>query len=117
MDKHKALIPVGSAYAHFVMTTDMAAMLNESFGGNRPPAKMSVRFGPSKRIYPLEDGATLLSAPTGSFEPPLHDEPQFAFGIAFGDGQIIDGEALIPALTQICEFVEGVVGIVERRLF
>lgn len=35
--------------------------------------------------------------------------PQFQFEVAFGEVEVVEGEALIPALDQLIQFVEGFV--------
>ena len=33
--------------------------------------------------------------------------PKFAFEIAFGEGEVVQGEAVFPTLSQLGQFVEG----------
>ncbi len=39
----------------------------------------------------------------------MHMNPQFVFEVAFGEGEVVKGEPLIPTLYQIIQFVEGFV--------
>ena len=112
LDKHKALIPVGAAYHSFDMSMVPSAKLLAYSGMGSPylwekmrATAPRIRFKPADRQFPLKDGAELYRAP---LESPFEDEPQFSFEVAFGEGQILDGEPVIPALTQICEFVKVV---------
>lgn len=112
MDKHKAMIPVGAAHRN--VTIDMAEGLRQAFPDkveNLPPALVALR--PANRQFPLRDGATVF---TTGINDPLHDDIQVTVEIAFGEGQILDGEPLDPALAQICRFVEGVFNVFETRL-
>jgi hypothetical protein len=34
-------------------------------------------------------------------------DPHFTFGVAFGEGEIVEGEPLVPTLHQLAQFVEG----------
>ena len=43
-------------------------------------------------------------------------KPQFRFEVAFGEGQIIDGEPIELALTQIVEAVEAIFTIFEWEI-
>lgn len=112
LDKHKAIIPVGSAYTRFGYTLDMAGLFpDQAWMQSVKPVTISMH--PADRMFPLEDGATLLTA---GIDPPFQNEVQFKFEIAFGEGQILDGEPVVPALLQICDFVERVCGIFERHI-
>ena len=112
LDKHKAIIPVGAAYQNFAFDPfePIRQKLPEQFGA-LPPWFIALR--PADRQYPLRDGATLL---TTGLDYPLDDQTKFTIEVSFGEGQILDGEPLDPALTQICEFVEKVFDAFETGL-
>jgi hypothetical protein len=119
MDKHTSIIPVGAAQAKTLVTPppfpwDAAA---------QPP---TIVINPASRQYPLKDGTILQGAPArpgvaatvsaaGKTQSDIDFKTQFAFEIAFGEGQIIDGEPVLPALQQLADLVERVVGIFERK--
>lgn len=115
-NKHKAIIPVGSA--HSGLNIDMNQLfdwssvpwMKEAIAAQGPAY---VNWTPTHRQFPLEDGTTIFST---SLETPLNDNLQASFEIAFGEGQILDGEPVVPALTQIVEFVEGVIDAIEIGL-
>jgi hypothetical protein len=114
LDKHKAIIPVGSAYR----SVGIAINFERMFPNDPKVAGFKTRpvfVKPADRLFPLKDGAELFKAPLNQVLP-FDDDLQFRFEIAFGEGQIVDGQPLIPALTQICEFVEGVFAIVEKHI-
>ena len=45
----------------------------------------------------------------------MKPKTEITFEIAFGEGQIFDGEPVVETLTQLIDLVERVVGIFERR--
>lgn len=112
LDKHKAIIPVGSSFSAFGITFDPAkifAAFPEAAKGN----PMTLFFKPKTRIYPLRDGTHIAST---SLNFAGKDDHKFTFDVAFGDGQILDGEPVIPALMQIIQFVESVIDVLETGL-
>lgn len=111
-DKHKAIIPVGAAHRN--VTVDIAKPMREAFpdmAGNLPPTLIALR--PANRQFPLQDGATVF---TTGVDGPFNDDAQITIEIAFGEGQILEGEPLDPALAQIIQFVEGVIDVFETGL-
>lgn len=122
LDKHKAIIPVGASYNSVDLLPYMAATAEHGLGGEEGAkfAKMMRSFGalrlrPADRKFPLQDGADLFRVPIA--DPRTADDKiQFTFDIAFGEGQIVDGESVIPALTQMCQFVEGVFPLFEADI-
>lgn len=111
-DKHKAIIPVGSAHRNLIF--DAAEMIRKNFPekfGSLPPTMIALR--PTNRQFPLEDGMVLF---TSGIDGPFENNVQFTIEIAFGEGQILDGEPVLPALEQMCQFVEGVFNVFETEL-
>ena len=111
-DKHKAIIPVGAAHksvgvAPFAFA---GAKLPEAVRAAFSGVKINLR--PADRQFPLKDGATIFSGPIGQ----LNDEVNVTIEIAFGEGQVLEGEPLDPALSQVIDFVEGVCDVVERTI-
>lgn len=115
LDKHKAIIPVGAAYRSFGITFDGRKLFPDAFPDIERAPPRTVFFNSGDRQFPLKDGAALFAAPING-EFPFDDDVKFAFEVSFGEGQIIDGEPVIPALTQICQFVEGVFEVFEKRI-
>ncbi len=116
LDKHKAIIPVGAAYESVDIGGHMTTVMRRLMGDGAQFPEISVALAPAKRQFPLRNGAALLRSPI-SDNSPTNDDLKFAFDVAFGEGQILDGEPVVPALTQMCEFVEGVFDIFERAGF
>jgi hypothetical protein len=114
-DKHRLLIPVGMAYRNVIL--DFARAFDDS--PDLPPElaipqdfSMPIAIRPADRQYPLKDGAVLFvvsaEARRGSGTQ-MHNNPQFTFEVAFGEGEIVQGEPLVPTLHQLAQFIEGFV--------
>ena len=114
LDKHKAIIPVGAAHRNLGIALNPAKMFPD-LPGVESLATQMLFLRPADRQFPLEDGAIVFSASSGEGTP-FDDEIRVTVEIAFGEGQILEGEPLDPALTQIIEFVQGIVEIIERDI-
>jgi hypothetical protein len=108
-DKHRLLVPVGASHAAVALDIRVPGP-----GGQRIKAP-AVHFRPLDRQFPLEDGAVLLRGPANS--PNVGSDHQFTFEIAFGEGEVFEGEPLFPTLDQLAQLLERVVGIFERHIF
>lgn len=98
LDKHQAIIPVGSLLRDYAInSTDI----------------ISVVFSD---VYPLEDGHELfrMVAVNNSY---LDTDIKLVFDVAFGKGQIVDGQPLLPTLKQLIEFTERILHFLARKLF
>lgn len=100
-DKHRILIPVGAAFSH--ITLDVGAAF-ETFG--LPKASMKVGIKPADRQFPLRDGAELYRAPM-TLKASM--DPQFTFDIAFGEGEVVEGEPIIPALQELLKLTQATI--------
>ena len=108
LDKHSAIVPVGLAHTGAVWEVGLV------IEGMTLP-EISLPFAPKKPIYPLKDGDVIASSKHFSGGP--HKENlDAAFSIAFGEGQIVDGESVIPTLQQFIDFVERVIGIFAKHI-
>lgn len=119
IDKHQAIVPVGVSYTKVAMKFPFAAMF-EAMGesGDDIPDVAPLEFAPSKRHYPLKDGDIIMTYgvgpdPLGKHKPDF----QFSFDIGFGEGQVVDGEPVIPTLQQLIVFTERVIKILARHAF
>lgn len=97
IDKHRAIIPVGARTARMTVWS------------SKPPA------GELNKVFPLKDGDELFRSVF--FEEHFDTNPEIAFFIAFGEGQLVDGEPVVPALRQLVDFSKRVIEIFERRIF
>ena len=110
-DKHQLLIPVAAAHKEFGA---QAGVINKRF----PAPKSRMHIWPaSNRKFPLKNGDELISY-RRVIDPNYEDNTKFhfAFEIAFGEGQIFDGEPVIPALNQLIRFTERVIDLMARRI-
>lgn len=125
IDKHRILIPVGSAVGSFkttftlgilkAMFPDRWAALEAAF----PEITLSVLASevmiPGFGAYPLKDGAILYRARAAGLSH-MDMNPQFTFTIAFGEGEVIQGYPLIPTLEQYAQLVDDIVNQFSRLL-
>ena len=119
LDKHKAIIPVGAANTGVDPDVGAiaAASLPEGFERFQESFRaMRISFRPADRHYPLEDGAVLLKGVSANLGHP-QPQPKFTIQIAFGEGQIVDGEPLIPTLQQFIQLVEGITETAQQHFF
>ena len=97
-DKHRLLVPV--------FTQAGGVSINEMFDdllGTDAFTRGGIVFINPADKGPMKDGDIVFSAP----EKPDTD-PQFRFHIAFGEGDIIEGQPIQPTLTQFLDLVKGI---------
>ncbi|OFW57589.1 MAG: hypothetical protein A2133_03400 [Actinobacteria bacterium RBG_16_64_13] len=76
------------------------------FGDNPfPPLALK----PADRQFPLQDGDEIYRVLAAGRASHGNKYPDFTFEIAFGEGEIVEGEPLIPTLAQFVGLIEGVV--------
>jgi hypothetical protein len=110
LDKHRGIIPAGAAHRNIIITMRMPIpnsnnVIRSSFG-----------LTPADRAYPLKDGTEVFRVKAGgrvSFAE-FHDEPQFTFEAAFGEGQVVEGQPIFPTVDELVQFTERVIEIFER---
>jgi len=112
-DKHRLLIPVAASHVVFGVQWDITGPGFEHL----PPSPMA-RVPAVSHKFPLKDGDELGRYPRVS-DPGYQDKTkfEFEFEIAFGEGQIYDGESVIPAITKLVDFTDGLVGIFAGNVF
>jgi hypothetical protein len=106
-DKHRLLVPVGAAHRNIVVRFRMPTP--EGTEVEFPP----VAIRPADRQFPLKDGDELDREPLADVA--MKPKTEITFEIAFGEGQIFDGEPVFETLNQLIQLVERVVRIFERR--
>lgn len=124
VDKHRLLVTVGAAHRNLIL--DFRPMAQESWRlmmaasgtsedeWGEPPAwpesLTQHALRPADRQFPLQDGAELFRSGIGPHVPPwareMQENPQFTFEIAFGEGEVVKGEPLLPTLVQLTDAVE-----------
>ena len=93
IDKHRLLLPVG--LAHRPGRFSCTIRVNDGEPIESPPPPIS----PKDELFPLKDGMELFRVNAGASEQELSPFT-FTFDIAFGDGQVVDGEPVLLALKQ-----------------
>lgn len=78
---------------------------------------LSIPINPADRLYPLKDGDEVFRIKAEARKSKFQPKFDLTFEIAFGEGQIVDGEPLVPSLRQLIDFTKRIVEIFERRLF
>ena len=105
-EKHRFLIPVGAANAR--ATTSMPSAMMEMMRRFRHPLFHPgiVYVKPAERVFPLVEGIELYRLLAKGRGGVVGKNPQFAFEIAFGEGEIFKGEPILPTLAQLTNLVE-----------
>ena len=113
-DKHRLLIPVAARHEMFFLRSHMLGP-----GYDHLPRAPRLGGTPIDRKFPLKEGDKLLiynrPVPSSDFEDKT--EFDFAFEIAFGEGQIFDGDPVLPTLHQLVDFTESVIDVFAREIF
>jgi hypothetical protein len=99
LDKHRAIILVGSILAL------------ATFSATKPGAVTQITITDDPF---LKEGHELARA---AFPMPEHySDADFTFAIAFGKGQIVDGQLVMPTLAEFIDFTEATIDIFARRV-
>lgn len=105
IDKHRLLIPVGSAYRNLILDgSDMLRSLNLDWLRDLPPMPFALR--PADRQYPLQDGAVVYRVPQ-SARLSVDENPQVTIELAFGKGEPVEDEPLIDTLRKFVQAVQA----------
>lgn len=116
LDKHNAIVPVGAMCGGVDIGPLNWRKLRDTSPWPMPeisPLSMILRSADIQ--YPLADGDILFSYTlNGSGGAPEDHEPIFQMTVAFGEGQIFDGEPVVETLTKICDRVEAIIDQFEQ---
>lgn len=97
IDKHRAIVPVASGFVtvHYIvpLRDDIPVM---------PP-----RDADGKRLFPLKYGDVLTRRVFHERE--YYANAHFTLDVAFGEGQVLEGRSVYPALGDFINDVEGVI--------
>lgn len=108
-DKHHLLLPVGIAVPNIITNTVSFPMLPFPMPFKSPRINISfVRPLPTP-VYPVHHGTELYRLPINPEGPQVDMNQKFSFGIAFGEGEVMEGEAIVPTLRQFTNVVDGLV--------
>ena len=114
LDKHRMIMPVGTAFSYITM--DFSVGFRDFFtadGESIEPILLSLR--PKKPVFPLKPDLTLHT--TNYINGKIDLSPTFTFEVAFGEGQIIDGEPVAPTLKRFVNFAAQAIVIFQNELF
>jgi hypothetical protein len=111
------IIPVGAAHANVGMNFSKGfAQFVESGVLSQLPNFPTIFFQPADRQFPLNNDTEIMriaaAARGGSYQ-----DLQFSFEIAFGEGQIVDGEPVVPTLNQFVQFTSDAVETFAKEVF
>ncbi len=110
-DKHRLILTVGVAYKHFKMKTRMKVSWQE-----KPIEFPPIAIRPADRLFPLIDGAEILRIKAQVITEEINVDYGFAFDIAFGDGEVVKGESVLPILLNLCDYVVQILDRVDRLI-
>lgn len=112
VDKHRLLLMGGAVFDSVNISPTIQRAMHQAFIHN---ADLQARFNsmpmpdlflhPADNLFPLMAGAELyIDAPDA--EP--HPHTTFRFTVSVGDAEILHGEPIVPALTEMANAVEAV---------
>jgi hypothetical protein len=102
IDKHRLLVTAIGSYE--AVGFDAAARLRGLADWTKHLPVTMLYLRPAVR-YPLEPGTELFIADPASFEK--HEKLQFAFNVAFGEPQVVEGQPVVPTLRGLLDEVKG----------
>jgi hypothetical protein len=107
IDKHRAVLTVGSAYNSFNAGAHMHRLWPPHIKEKFPVLPvLNVFLRPANRQFPLKQGNILFrDAPNAE----VNEQMQFVFEVAFGEPQVIEGEPLLPTLVQMSDYVDNLI--------
>ena len=112
IDKHRALVTVGSSFQSLDIGANMSAVMKESFPDKDIPS-FSLFLKPADILFPLATGKELFfDAPDAKPNP----EMQFRFNIVLNEPDIIEGEPIIEALQAMVSEVESLESLFRTEL-
>lgn len=108
-DKHQLLAVMGAAHQNIVVdfTATIADLMKDV---PMPPPKLKpLALRPADRQFPLEDGDEIFRIRKAARGSKLDDNVKFTFEVAISDGEVVEGEPVIPTLRHIADYTEGVI--------
>lgn len=115
VDKHQRIIPVGAAHRNILLAIRLPQVPNGESGQVMAESNIpAITINTANVQFPLQDGAELFRAPIDGNT--RNEDVKFQIDIAFGEGDILDGEPIIPTLWQLTQFVESVCDTFERDI-
>lgn len=108
-DKHRLILSVGATHRNIIMSLGLRLPWKGGEIVKSPP----IAIRPADRQYPLKDDAEVMrvKAAARTSDSKVAPDYQFTFEVAFGDGEVVQGEPVLPTLQQLINSVEGVIDI------
>lgn len=119
LDKHRMIVPVGSAFSGIQF--DVARGFQEAVEQgviSKLPDIPPLLLQPKERFFPLKDGAilmTVLRQAVAGFKE--RQDTKFVFDVAFGEGNVVDGEPVLSTLQKLIEFTNVSIKVLADELF
>lgn len=112
-DKHHLLVPVGAASRSVALNLTMNVPWSDT-----PVETPPIALRPADRRFPLQSGDTLfkISAAARSDGSPVM-RPTFAFDLAFGSTDVVDGAPIIETLQGIASTVGRITTLFDKYVF
>jgi hypothetical protein len=119
IDKHNAIVTVGAAIIQVTAKVGVPGMFLTAqgtiavLGGGPGGQPLMIDAGTPDtffRVFPLNNNVEVYRGPAG-----FNEELKIATQIAFGQGQVAEGETVLETLIQLTDFVERVIGVCERQ--
>jgi hypothetical protein len=115
VDKHRLLIPVGTIYLAQEQGISLPfEVLRKATRENPISAKMTVS---PIRQFTLDKDIPIAKIPIKDVDAGARYQLNFTIGIAFGEGQIVEGDNVVETLQKYIDLVEHIIGIADRRFF
>ena len=109
IDKHRIILTVGSALNSVglgaYISNDISKFAEQIPGfGGVPDFQLFVK--PADRLFPLKAGDELfIDAPDAE----VNEKMPFAFDVAFGEPQILEGEPLVETLQKFADIADNLI--------
>ena len=115
LDKHRLLIPVGAIYMAESHRMFMPSHLMRTATPENP-VSVEMTVSPARQ-FTLDKDIPVATIPIADYEAGARYQIDFAFGVAFGEGQIVEGEHIVYTLQKYIDLVERIIDITQRNFF
>jgi diadenosine tetraphosphatase ApaH/serine/threonine PP2A family protein phosphatase len=113
VDKHRIIVPVGAANSSLVVSTTMTVPWNPE-----PVQFPPFALKPADRDFPLKDGMEVFRIKAQARQPSIAQHKyQIQLEVAFGEGQIVNGENVLPVLASFVDTTQQTVDMFKNSIF